>query len=157
MAKDYWIKFGSGDARTNSGLSPTFVIFHTKSTTLTPPGISEVIAGTGMYWFSYGTTVGVAFQVDGGAALSTSDRYISGALDPIQAVDEKVGYTTDSYGTSTADPTTLMGFAKRNQEFEEGNAIFNKSTGVWTIYTRGSSTLLASKTLTNTTSTASKS
>lgn len=157
MAKDYWIKFGSADSRTNTGLTPTFVVFHSRSTTLAPPGISEVITGTGMYCFTYGATQGIVFQVDGGAGLATSDRYVSGALDPIQAVDEKVGYITDSFGSTSVDPSSALGYLKRVQEFLEGNAVFTKSTGVWTISSRGSSTLLKSKTLTDTASTATKS
>jgi len=96
------------------------------------------------------------FVCDGGAVLSSGDRYIVGALDPIQAVDEKVGTIADSYGSTATDPTTVFGYLKRDQEILEGDAIFTKSTGVWTIYSRGSSTILRVKTLTNSTSQATK-
>lgn len=159
MSKSYGLKFGTGDPRLNTGLHPTLIIFNSAidGTPLTPPGISEVISGSGIYNFMYGPTLSIGFLADGGSNLSSSDRYITGLLDPIQAVDEKVGYATDSFGSTGVDPTTIFGYAKRNQEFEEGNAVFNKSSGVWDIYSRGSSTLLAEKTLTNSISLATKS
>lgn len=155
--KDYWLKFGSGDPRTNTGLSPTFIIFQTVGgTAISSPSITEPGASTGLYYFQYGTTMSIAFAVDGGAGLSDSDRYIVGSLDPIQAVDQKIGYESDSFGSTSVDPSTLYGHLKRTLEFLEGNADFNKSTGSWQIYSRGSSTLLREKTLTNTISEATK-
>lgn len=157
MAKHYYLKFGSGDSVNFTGLTPTFTIFAANGVTaLTPPGITESPAGSGLYGFIYGPTQSILFKADGGAALSTSDRYISAALDPVQAVDEKVGYVTDSFGSTGTDPSTLMGYSKRNQEFNEGNATFIKATGIWDVYTRGSSTLLMEKSLTNTTTAAGK-
>lgn len=156
--KNYYLKFGTGDPASYTGLSPTFVIFAANGVTiLTAPGITETPAGSGLYQFVYGPTQSILFKVDGGAALSGSDRYIVGTLDPIQAVDEKVGYTTDSIGSTATDPASILGYLKRNMEFMEGNATFTKSTGVWQVYSRGSSTLLTAKTLTNTTTAAGKS
>lgn len=158
MAKNYYLKFGSGDPASFSGLSPTFTIFSaTGISALVAPGVTETPAGSGLYGFIYEPTQSIIFKADGGAGLSSGDRYITGVLDPIQAVDERVGTTSDSYGSTSVDPTTVMGFAKRQQEIQEGNAVFNKSTGVWDIYSRGSSTLLREKTLTNTTTQAAKS
>lgn len=155
--KTYWLTFGSGDPRVNTGLTPTMVLWITNGTTAAAPGISEIFAGTGFYTFQYGPTLPVAFLCDGGAILTGSDRYVKGALDPIQAVDEKVGTLSDSFGTTAIDPTTVIGWLKRTQEFLEGNATFAKSTGTWDIYSRGSSTLLREKVLTNTTTAANKS
>ncbi len=155
--KVYWLKFGSGDPRTYSGLAPTFILFFTQGgTSMTGPGITEVVSGTGFYEFLYGPTISIAFTADGGSGLASEVRYISGVLDPIQAVDQTVGQTYDSFGSTSIDPSTLMGYAKRNQEYNEGNALFTKSTGVWDIYSRGSSVLLAEKSLANNTSNASK-
>lgn len=156
--KTYGIVFGTGDSRPYTGLSPTFILFFNATTgaTLAPPGITETLAGSGMYSFFYGPTFSIFFQVDGGAILNDSIRYVKGVLDPIQAVDEKVGTIDDSFGTTSADPTTLLGYAKRNLEFDEGNAVFDKTTGTWDIYSRGSSTLLREKILTNTTTEATK-
>lgn len=156
--KSYYLKFGTGDPASFTGLTPTFTIFSANGvTSVTAPGITETPAGSGLYQFVYGPTQSILFKVDGGSALSGSDRYIVGTLDPIQAVDEKVGYTTDSIGSTATDPSTVLGYLKRNLEFMEGNANFTKSTGVWQVYSRGSSTLLTQKTLTNTTTAAGKS
>lgn len=159
MAKNYELKFGSGTPTPFTGLTPTFIFFvdTAAGTTVAPPSISEILAGMGIYKFVYGPTASITFVVDGGAALSSGDRYISGVLDPIQAVDEKVGgIVSDSYGTTSVDPSTVFGYMKRNLEFHEGNMIYNKSTGVWDIYSRGSSTLIREKTLSNTTAQSTK-
>ena len=159
MAKDYWLVFGQGDPRVNTGLSPTFLIFETSTGASTaPPTINEPGVSTGLYHFQYGATASIAFLVDGGAILASSDRYIRGVLDPVQATDQTIGGVlgTDSFGSTSVDPTTLFGYAKRMLEFSEGNAVFNKSLGTWDIYSRGSSTLLREKTLTNTTTSATK-
>lgn len=158
MAKTYSLKFGSGNPVSKTGLSPTFTMFATTADGLlqTPPGITEFIS-SGLYIFNYGVTNQILFICDGGASLADSDRYNVGVLDPIQAVDQKVGTIQDSFGNTLSDPTTLMGFAKRTQEFSEGNAIFTKQTGVWVVSSRGSSTALFSKALTNNTTQATKS
>lgn len=155
--KQYYLKFGTGDPASYTGLSPTFVIFSAGGlTSIVAPGITESPAGSGLYGFSYGPTISILFKADGGSGLASGDRYIVSALDPIQAVDEKVGTTSDSFGSTATDPGSVLGYLKRNQEFLEGNAVFTKSTGTWDIYSRGSSTLLREKTLTNTISAANK-
>lgn len=197
--KTYWLKFGPDDPRRFTGLAPTFLVFQTESGgTLAPPGITERItgaSGTGFYQFGHSSALSIAFLVDGGATLATSSRYISGSLDPVQAVDTQIsqfntdlgstlsgmgatlvgigsslsgfntalgttlsilGSTASIYGGSALDPSTIMGYTKRLQEFLEGNASFNKSTGVWTIQSRSGATTLATKTLTNTSSQATK-
>lgn len=142
--KTYLLKFGSGNPANFSGLSPSFITFEIGPTlpwaSLTPPGVSEISSGSGLYMFSYNATLPIAFVADGGSGLSSSDRYVTGILDPIQAVDQRVGFPGDSIGSTNVDPTTLMGYASRNQEFEEGLALFNKQTGVWSIQTRGGTT-----------------
>lgn len=158
MVKSYYLKFGSGDPANFTGLSPTLSIFSWGGiTAIAAPGITETPVASGLYRFDYGPTVSILFKADGGAALASGDRYITGVLDPIQAVDQQVGTTQDSFGSTASDPTTLFGYVKRNQEFSEGNAVFTKSTGIWGVYSRGSSTLIAEKSLTNTTSAATKS
>lgn len=158
MPKQYYLVFGSGDSANFTGLSPTFTIFSINGvSSLAAPGITESPVGSGLYGFQYGPTLSIIFKADGGAGLATGDRYIYGVLDPIQSVDERLGYNSDSFGSTGADPSTVFGYAKRQQELIEGNAVFNKSTGVWDMYSRGSSTLLREKTLTNTTTQATKS
>lgn len=155
--KSYWAKFGSGNASDNTGLTPTFTIFSVQGlTAISAPGITETPSGSGLYKFQYDPTLPIIFALDGGAALDSTARYVYGVLDPIQAVDEKVGTLSDSYGTTAIDPQSVLGYLKRNQEFQEGNATFTKSTGTWNIYTRGSSALLREKTLANNTTEASK-
>ena len=157
MAKNYWLVFGSGNPALYSGLTPTFTIFSVNGlTAITAPAITEAPSGSGYYKFVYGPTVAIAFLADGGSSLNANDRYIKGALDPIQAVDEVVGTVSDSFGSTSTDPTTVLGYLKRDQEFNEGNAVFDKATGVWSIYSRGSSTLIQTKTLTNDTTSATK-
>jgi hypothetical protein len=158
MAKKYWLKFGSGDPANYSGLAPTLVVFNALGTSaLVAPGITEAPAGSGLYNFDYGPTLSIVFKADGGSGLSSGDRYISGVLDPIQAIDEKAGYTSDSFGSTATDPSTLFGYLKRLQELLEGDATYTKTSGVWQISSRGASTLLREKTLANTTTSSTKS
>jgi len=152
MAKTYWVTFGSNGA-SFTGLTPTFTVFQLGSgTTLTPPGITTRISATGAYQFSYdsnGLTSPIFFQIDGGASLAVASRYIQGSLDPVDAIDERIGTTTDVYGSASVDPTTIYGYVKRLQELQEGNASFNKTSGVWTVQSRSGATTLATKTLSN--------
>lgn len=158
MANNWYLKFGAGNPATNTGLTPTFTLFRLEGiTALVAPGITETPAGSGLYRFQYTPTMSISFVVDGGAALSDSDRYISGAIDPNLVPVNQIGTLSDSFGSTSTDPTTLIGWAKRNQEFQEGDSTFDKSSGVWSVSSRGSSTLLVEKTLTNTTSEATKS
>lgn len=158
--KTYWLRFGSGNPQSFSGLTPTLSTFITEGgTNLIGPTISEVGASTGLYKFIYDAspTFATGFVADGGAALASTDRYIAGVLDPISAVDQVLGFPMDSFGSTSIDPATAFGFLKRALEFWEGNATFIKQTGSWNIYSRGSSTLLREKALTNNTTLASKS
>lgn len=159
MAKQYYLAFGGGNPATYTGLSPTFTIFNINGiSAIAAPAITESPAGSGLYGFVYGPTQSIVFQIDGGSVISTTtDRYIKGALDPIQAVDQQVGYVTDSFGSSAIDPTTLFGYLKRLLENFEGDAVFNKTAAIWSIFTRGSSTLIRTKTVTNTSSVSTKS
>lgn len=91
--KKYFLKFGSGDPRTYTGLSPTFLIFEAAGVTLAPPAIAEDLTGSGIYSFQWGTTTSVAFLADAATTSpGTALRYITGSLDPADRADE--------YGTS---------------------------------------------------------
>lgn len=150
--KTFYLQFGGGNPADFSGLSPTFTIFSIQGiTSINPPGITETPVGSGFYSFEYGPTVSIIFKVDGGNTLADNDRYITGALDPLQVVDERIGTVADSIGTINVDPTTLFGYEKRAQEFFEGDKVYTKATGVWQNNTRGG-TLIVQKQLTNTTS-----
>lgn len=155
--KIYYLKFGSGNPVPYSGLFPTFTIFSAQGlTSIGSPGVTELPSGSGLYQFQYGPTMAVVFTADGGANLAAGDRYISGTLDPIQAVDQQLGFSTDSFGSTSVDPPSIWGYVKRIQELFEGNATYTKATGIWNMFNRGSSTLLRQKALTNTTTAAVK-
>ena len=168
--KQYLLVFGTGNPANYTGLTPTFTVFASGGTsngtfqTLSPPGITEIIPGTGMYGFQYGPTQSIAFLAFGGPNLSSTDQYIKGNLDPVQAVDQTIGQPlTDSFGSTGSDPTTIAGYCKRALEFNEGDKTYNKSLGVWDIYSRGATegilggTLLREKVLTNTVTSATSS
>jgi hypothetical protein len=161
--KTFFFSFGTPGASFLS-LSPSFITFQSATgTTLAAPGVTARISTTGAYQFDYdadGLTAPIFFEIDGGAGVTPANRYVQGTLDPIGAVDQrltaigatlnsKIGTTADSYGSSSADPTTVFGYMKRSQEFNEGNSSFNKSSGLWTVQSRSGVTTLALKTLTN--------
>lgn len=160
--KTYWLVVGdsSNPPSTYSGLSPTMMLFaDAAGGTAVGPSIVESPAGSGLYRFAYGPTLGMAFTVDWGLTVPSGFRYTTGGLDPIQAVDERVGGildNNDSFGTTVIDPSTVIGFLKRLQELLEGNAQYIKESGTWNISSRGSSTLLRTKTLSNDTTQATK-
>lgn len=160
MSTRFGLKFGSGDPRPFSGLTPTFLIFMTQGgTAMTAPSISEVGQSTGLYYFTYqpNATYTIFFLADGGSTVTDSSvRYLSGTLDPIAAVDQVLGFADDSYGT-TASPSTAFGFVKRLNEQWQADSTFSKSTGTWNQYAHGTSTLLYSRTLANSSATVTKS
>ena len=67
-----------------------------------------------------------------------------------------VGDTSSSFGTNLADPTTIFGFLKRAQETREGNETYTKASGILDMYSRGSSQLLAEKTISDSISSTTK-
>ncbi len=88
-------------------------------------------------------TTGVALGTTGIAIGTTSVSYLSG-------IDTKLGSTASVFGDSATDPVDVYGYLKRAVEFREGDADFNKNTGVWTVTDRAGLTTIASKTLANT-------
>ena len=177
--------------------------------TIAPPAITEALTGSGIYKFSYGTTVPISFLAD---AATTSPgpqgRYVVGSIDPADRADEYgttlvaigttnvalgttavalgitnvaigtspvalgttilangtslnvvvtgLGSTASSFGTSSADPVDLFGYMKRILENLEGNQTFTKPSGSLAVYSRGSSTLLTTKTIANSVSLVTK-
>lgn len=152
--KTYWLTFGANDPRTykDLGSSVTIVQFgNAVGTTGAPPGITQLYPGWYKFEYNVGVTNSVAFLVDGGATLPSDVRWIRGVLDPLDNLNFQVGSTLSSYGT-TAFPSDLFGFAMRQSQWLEGNQVFTKSTGAWSVYDKGASTLLGLKTITNNTS-----
>jgi hypothetical protein len=159
MSNRYFFTFGSGDPREFTGLSPTFVVFMDQTgAAVTAPPIVEVGISTGFYYASYmpSPTLTIAFLCDGGSSITDSSvRFLRGTIDPIASVDQVVGFTMSTFGT-TQRPQTVFGLAQRIVEFLEADATFNKSSGAWNNYAKGTSTLLVSKTLANSTTAVSK-
>lgn len=67
----------------------------------------------------------------------------------LQLINISIGSTASPFGDSSLDPDTIYGYLKRLQEFNEGDATFNKNTGQWTITDRSGTTTLATKSLSN--------
>lgn len=103
----YWLRFGSGNPQTTTGLAPTFLAFNSFSgTAITPPGITETPAGSGLYRFEYAPTFSIAFIADGNTTgLQNAVRYVSGAIDRNDRIDESVfalGTTLTAIGVTAA-------------------------------------------------------
>lgn len=98
-----------------------------------------------------GATVVFISQSIGGVGSTTiaNGNTLVAIGNTVMALNGMLGTTASSFGSTVADPETIFGSVKRLQEILEGNATFNKSNGTWDIYSRGSSTLLRSKTLTD--------
>lgn len=90
------------------------------------------------------------------AQTQTISVNISLSAVTLDLINLKLGTTLSVVGDNTVDPGDVFGYLKRLQEFNEGNQTFNKNTGVWDISSRGN-TLLAEKTLTNTSAQVTKS
>ncbi len=67
-----------------------------------------------------------------------------------------IGSTASSYGSTSVDPVDLYGYLKRARELAEGNQIYTKATGLLDLYVRGGATLLIEKTISDTSTTTSK-
>ncbi len=166
MSNVFSLRFGSG--QTVSGLSPTFIQFRSLGgSALTAPAITE-ISTSGIYGFTaVAASLPIFFVADGATTGLTNDfRYVTGQLDLRDLIDQTgitiislvgaIGSTASSFGTNSVDPGDLFGYLKRLQELFEGNGNFNKTTGGWDMYSRGSSQLLRSKTLANSASIVTK-
>jgi hypothetical protein len=125
-------------------------------------GTSNIALGTSNY--AYGTSItyyipnhlGATVVAIGNTSIAigtTIYSYLSGVSSPFLL---GIGSTASSFGSTTVDPVDLFGYMKRIQENLEGNNTFIKNTGVLSVYSRGSSTLLATKTVTNSATTVIK-
>jgi len=156
MSSTYWFYFTPNPAD-SANLSPTFLNFvRADGSTLAPPGITQIAVNTGIYSFVQSTTVGIFFRIDGattGGGLSPVTRYLAGAIDPVDQIDASlpgaIGTTSSSFGTTGVDPDTVFGYLKRIRELLEGGQSFSKTSAQWLMYSRGFTTLLAAKTVTN--------
>lgn len=168
MARDYWFAFGGGTTTANSGLQPTFITFmNDQGTGFAAPSIAE-IAAKGLYLCQYGATQTIVFTLDGATTgLVATDRYINGVFDPsdmfgatltmlgnsLASMALSIGSTASSYGSTSIDPVDLYGYLKRNLEFNEGDKVYTKATGLLDYYIRGggiSGPLIREKTVSDT-------
>lgn len=97
-------------------LAPTLTTFMTLGgTTLTPPGITKPISTLGLYTFEWSPTLPIYFLADGGTLVTdTTQRYLSGILDPVDAVNEQAA-TLTAYGmTNFALGTTSVALGTTN-------------------------------------------
>lgn len=113
------MRFGTGDPRTYAGMNCTMLIFTTDTgTTLAPPGISECLAGSGLYYFNWGTTTAISFLADAATTSpGTSGRYVAGSIDPSDRADE-YGNTLVALGLShIAQGNTAIAYGSTNFGF----------------------------------------
>lgn len=110
MAKEYGIKFGVGALSVTSGLAPTFIHFVRLDTggTVTPPGITQIIAGIGIYKFSWTPSYPIFFEIDGATTGLGGDRYMHGILDRIDQVDQDVATANASLGSSMLGASGIL-------------------------------------------------
>ena len=113
--------------------------------------IGSTVSAMGTTLFAIGQTLlPAAISVDGlGATLNYVYQGFTSLGSTLGPVLDVLGSTMSSFGSTSVDPGTLFGYVKRLQELLEGSQDFNKQTGIWNIYSRGSSVLLREKTLTN--------
>lgn len=67
-----------------------------------------------------------------------------------------LGTTASPIGTSSVDPSDIMGYLRRLREYNEGNRIYTKATGLLDFYSRGGATLLIEKTISDSSSQTTK-
>jgi len=162
MLKRIGTVFSSGDPSTETGLDPTLIVFKAfdaLGTSVAVPTISE-LATDGLYYFDATVlaNVPIYWVMDGFTTGLGGNRYVSGILDPSQAIDLQttnqsttlqalIGSASSAIGDDLTDPTDMFGWLMRNQEWLEGDGSYNKSTGVWTSQNRAGTTTLASKTI----------
>lgn len=140
----------TGYGVTNLALGTTMVAIGTTNFGF---GTSNFALGTSN--FALGTSI-IAGQVNLGTTLVGVGNTLAGIGISLNVFTSLIGSTSSSFGDSLTDPSTLFGYLKRLQENLEGNSQYVKVSGLWGIYSRGSSTTLANKTITNSATMVSK-
>src|SRR6478735_604138 len=142
MSAQYFIRFGSGDPRLTTGITPTFLIFTTSAgAAQVAPAITEAIASSGLYTFTWGTTTPITFLADGFTTSLGSGRYVTGALDPVDRVDQNcatllafsstlraLGNTGTAFGGTGVAIGTLV-LAQGSSDIAIGNTILSYVVG----------------------------
>lgn len=139
MARYYlgWVTIG-GNMADYTGQGCSLVYFFPAGVSTAGPAVSE-IPGTGIYYFDWDANGAIAYT-----ARLSSDHY-QNIVD--FTYQDALGITSSSYG-STMIPDTVMGYLKRTQEILEGDQVWDKALKTQSISTRGSTTLIAVKTVT---------
>jgi hypothetical protein len=113
--------------------------------------IGITLVGIGASGFARGVTLSAigTTLLGMGATLGSMGSTLSG-------LGLFIGSTSSSFGSTSSDPVDLFGYLKRAQEFWEGNQTYAKATGILDFYSRGSSTLLREKTVSDNTTQTTK-
>lgn len=129
------------------------------------PGVLYPSDNFGSTLVAFGTTLGAmgtTLNAMGttlsaiGASQAAMGSTLSGLGTSLINIGSMIGSTASSFGSTSVDPGDLFGLMKRAQEFWEGNQTYLKATGVMSFYSRGSSTLLREKTISDTTTQTTK-
>lgn len=129
-------------------------------TTIVAIGTSNIALGTtsvaqGVLEIGLGTTI-LASNVNQGITIVAIGNSLAALGLSLTVEVAGIGSTASSYGSSSQDPVDLFGYLKRIQENLEGNNSYVKGTGALSILSRGSATLLITKTITNSVTTVIK-
>jgi len=160
MVKTFGVVFTTDDPSAESGLVPVFDKFKTISgTSVAVPTISE-LGSDGLYYFTATLLANelIYFVMDGATTGLGGNRYVSGMLDPADAIDVQttnfsstmtavLGATTSAIGDDSTAPADMWGYLMRLREWLEGDGEYNKATGAWTQKNIAGTTTLSTKTL----------
>lgn len=109
---------------------------------------SNIETGMGTTLLNFNTIVGTTLSGLGATVIAIGNTLAAIGIST-SALEALIGTVGSTFGGTGTDPLDLFGYLKRAQEFWEGNDSFSKATGVWSIYSRGASYQLQSKTLSN--------
>jgi len=119
-------------------------------------GVSILAFGSTLTGFGTSIYAGQSGIVNMGVTLVGIGNTVSGIGLTVGNLGGLIGSTASSYGSTSTDPSTIFGFLIRAQEFREGNSTYTKATGILDFYSRGSSTLLREKTISDSSTTTTK-
>ena len=145
---------------TLSGIAATQSVY----APIIPAGYSLTVAGLSQSIQNYSLIVqGLSLTVQNisltvqGLSLIVAD-YSLGVQNYSLAIQgaSLLGDTASSFGTDISDPVSIFGFLKRAQEDREGNETYIKASGTLSTYSRGSSQLLVTKTISDSATETSK-
>ena len=96
---------------------------------------NTIMVGTGTTLIAQGVTL---------VAMGNTLLGVGSSFGGLAAI---LGTTASPIGTSSVDPSDIMGYLRRLREYNEGNRIYTKATGLLDFYARGGATLLIEKTI----------